>query len=103
MMLAAKRREVAFAGQATLVIRRRVVEVAPSGGPTAAGEAALGLAEDHQVAQGPGRLVAVFGPCVGAVPGLQVGDLSGDCRGPLDRGRSGRRLASPGAGGSYRL
>src|SRR6266571_4963629 len=52
VMPAAKRRQIAFAGAAALVVGDRVVVIAPPGGPPAAGERAGPVPGLDQVPQG---------------------------------------------------
>jgi hypothetical protein len=51
MMSAANRRQIAPAGQAALVIRHRVIQVASNGGPSATREATGTLPDPDQMPQ----------------------------------------------------
>src|SRR5580693_5577835 len=92
VMMTAYRIKITFEGQVALVVRDRVIVVASSGGPAAAGEPAPRAADLHPVPE-PG-----CGPVAG---GLEpVGAGAGLDRGDLDRGQPGSLVAAgrPGPG-----
>src|SRR5262249_45225326 len=83
--------QVAFAGDAAVVVRDGVVEVAAGGGAAAAGPGAGDGAGPDEALQGGGGPVAGFGVAVSAGPG---GDgLGGDAERPAAARPADARLA----------
>ena len=78
VMVAAQRSQVAFAGPAALVIRHRVVEVAPSGPPAAPRCAACPMAGLDQVPELAAGLVRRFLVAVVAAVAGQRADRQGE-------------------------
>jgi len=96
VMPSAQRGQIAFAGAPALVIRHRVVIVAPPGGPPAAREAAGPVPGLDQVPQHGRGLVGEGLPGMAAGPGLQPPDR--DPGQPFARVAAGSGWSGPGAG-----
>ena len=77
MVVPADGTKIAFTGPPAEVVGDRMIQIAGGGGAAAAGPRTGRLPYFDDVAEGLGGLVAAGFPGVGAVPGLQWGDLHG--------------------------